>query len=125
MAEELKIKIVGEIPEGAERSSVRARFAPDAAEDVQGQGWRHGLAQTEDEDAEGQGIKWHLKPAEDEDAKGNMPVKWHLGPVGDDEAEGNALRSHVLEIERNEEGELVGRFVPAEGDDTEGQIARY
>jgi len=36
----------------------------------------------------------------------------------------NALRSHVLEIERDEEGELVGRYIPAKDDDTEGQGVR-
>jgi hypothetical protein len=100
MAEELKVKIIGEIPEGAERSSVRARFAPDAAEDVKGQSLKW-LKPAEDEDVEGQSYKW-LKPAEDEDA------------------EGNALKSHVLEIERDENGELIGRYVPAVDDDTEG-----
>lgn len=30
------------------------------------------------------------------------------------------LRTHVLEVERDEDGELVGRFIPADGDDTEG-----
>jgi hypothetical protein len=123
MAEELRIRIEGEIPEGAETSPVRARFTRDEDEDAEGQmPWKY-LKPVEDEDAEGQ-MPWkYLKPVEDEDAEGQMPLKY-LEPVGDEEAEGNVLHSHVLEIERDENGELVGRFVPAEGDDTEGQAMR-
>jgi hypothetical protein len=154
MAEELKVKIVGEIPEGAEHSSVRARFTADAAEDVKGQGRGWSLAPTEDdaegqtrtwgftpveaEDAEGQGIaRGGFKPVEGEDAEGQgigrggfKPVEGedaegqarrYLKPVEGEDAEGNVLKSHVLEIERGENGELVGRYVLAGDDDTEGQ----
>jgi hypothetical protein len=137
MAEELKVKIMGEIPEGAERSSVRARFAPDAAEDVKGH-FKYTLAPTEGDDAEGQGVrlppkrekdreddaeghtyKW-LKPVEGEDAEGQTSRFAGFKPVDDEDADGNALKSHVLEIDRDENGELIGRYVSA-GDDTEGQ----
>ena len=124
-----KIKIMGEIPPDAEGSSVQARFAPEAAEDVEGQGFRFHPRPDEGEDAEGNmPVKWHLGQDEGgEEAAGNVPVKWHLSPDDGKEAEGNTLRSHLLEIERDAEGELVGRFVPAdENDDTEGNsIRRY
>jgi hypothetical protein len=129
MGDELKVKIVGDIPEAAQRSIVQARFAPDAAEDVKGQGGRFnglgpdeddvegqgarygGLAPTED-DAEGQGGRYLLQPAEHEDAQGHGG-RWTLKPVEGEDAQGNVLRSHVLEIKRDENGKLVGRYVRA------------
>ena len=132
-----RIRIEGEIPQGAATSSVRARFSPEAAEDVQGQGLRlKGLAQTddaaegsmpwryiapvEDEDAEGQSrIRGGFAPVEDEDTEGQGRIWGGFAPVEDKDAEGRALKSHILAIERGEDGELVGRYVPAE--DTEGQ----
>ena len=142
MADELKVRITGEIPEGAERSSVRARFAPDAADDVQGQGWRwNGLSQTEDDtegqggrytklgqaedDTEGHWVKIKLSQTEDDTEGQGRSGYGGLRPVEDDDTEGDVLRSHVLEIERDEDGGLAGRFVPAEADDTEGQGQRY
>src|SRR3990172_5630917 len=140
MTDELRIRIDGEIPLGAETSSVRARFTRDAAEDVQGQGYGvRGLAPT-DEDTEGQGYRSWLKPGENGDAEGQgmgyrglkpaEDAEGHGGrfsgflPVEDEDAMANALRSHLLEIERDEEGELVGRYIPAKDDDTEGQGVR-
>jgi hypothetical protein len=59
----------------------------------------------------------------EEDAEGQGMGYRGLAPT-DDEAEGNALKTHVLEVERGEDGELVGRFVPTD-DDTEGQGALW
>jgi hypothetical protein len=125
MAEPLKVRIEGEIPPGAERSSVRAKFAPDPAEDVQGHGSRAGWLGQIEEDVEGHGSRasW-LRPVEGEDTEGHE-IRYHFTAVEHHDAEGNALRSHVLEIGRNEDGELVGRYVPPEeDDDTEGQGGR-
>ena len=54
----------------------------------------------------------------EENAESNMP-RHYIEPVGGGQAEGNVLKSHMLRIERDEDGELVGRLVP--DDDTEGQ----
>ena len=104
-----RIKIQGEIPEGAETSSVRARFSPDAAEDVQGEGYGvRGLAQSED-DAEGQGARgtW-LKPAEDEDAEGQGIRGGWLNPVEDEDAEGQGIRAGYLKPVDDEDAEGQG-----------------
>ena len=95
----LKIRVVGEIPDGAEESSVRVRFAPDAENvlDLTGQGE---LARSQEPEGD---VAWR-----------------YLEPVADEEAE--PLRSHLLEIERDyDRGELIGHYIPAESEDTEGQ----
>ena len=95
----LKIKVVGEIPEGAEETSVRVRFVPDT-ETVLGQAGQGELARIEEP---GGDIAWR-----------------YLEPVTDEEAE--PLRSHILEIERDSDrGDLIGHYIPAEAEDTEGQ----
>jgi hypothetical protein len=96
----LKIRVVGEIPEGAEESSVRVRYAPDTAENVLGQSGQGELVRSEEPEGD---LVWK-----------------YLEPVADEEAE--PLRSYLLEIERDyDRGELIGRYIPAEAEDTEGQ----
>lgn len=78
------------------------------------------LGQTED-DVEGNWVRIKLRPTGTEDAEGQAWRAKVLEPVETEDAEGNALRTHVLEIERDENGELVGGYLPAEKDeDTQG-----
>ena len=118
------IRIEGAIPPGAEGTSLRGRFAPEA-DDVQGNmPWSRIKPEgTEAENAEGNMPRFYLAPTEDEEAAGNMP-RYYLAPVEDEGTEGNVLKSHVLQIERDDDGELIGRFVPAEDDDDTGGHGR-
>ena len=96
----LKIRVVGAIPQGAEVSSVRVRYASDTAENVLGQAGQGELARSEEPEGD---VAWR-----------------YLEPVADEEVE--PLRSHLLEIECDyDRGELIGRYIPAEVEDTEGQ----
>jgi hypothetical protein len=128
-----------EATEDVQGQGWRIKGLAQTEDDTEGQGARWGLAQSDDDtegqggrfsglsriddDSEGHWIRVKIEPDEVEDSEGRGGRYNGLVPVEADDAEGNVLNTHVLDIEKDENGELVGRYVPA--DDTKGQGGRY